>query len=190
VGVLVYLIAWTLSQNWSKQFIITGGVIYQECEYLSGFTIVSLVVGIGFLLWIVQLAISVRGVPKNFNESRWLGASVYTIAIVFLFVIPLALVKSVQLVAQRVFVAVGSFLATEAVLLFLFGVKFFKIWTGKAQKPTKKGHKEASSVVSSTRESTATTTEKSDKSKPTELGRVGSVSEDVEHQRSLSSDDA
>jgi len=192
VVVLIYLIVWTLTQNWNKHFTISNSVIYQECEYSSGFTIVSLVVGIGFLLWIVQLAVSVRGVPKNFNESRWLGASVYTISIVFLFVIPLALVNSVGLLTQRVFVMVGSFLATEAVLLSLFGIKFLKIWTGKAQKPARKtGNKEASSVVSSTRESTATT-DRGESSKPSnlQLGRVASVSDDLNHQRSLSSEEA
>ncbi|ETO23444.1 adhesin-like protein, partial [Reticulomyxa filosa] len=146
--VAAYLVVWTLLQDWSKQFALdSDGVVYQKCQYISIFTIISMVVGIGFLLWIVQLAVSVRSVPKNFNESRWLGASVYTISIVFLFVIPLAVLHSVHFVAQRVFVAIGCFLVTESVLFFLFGVKFFKIWNGTAQKSNKTKGNEASNVV-------------------------------------------
>ncbi|ETO31328.1 metabotropic glutamate receptor 2 3 (mglur group 2), partial [Reticulomyxa filosa] len=128
----VYLIPWTFAVDWSPHVVInSNGVVYKTCHYHSAFTSISLVCAAVFLAWIVQLAIGVRNVPKNFNESQWLGASVYTIAVVFLFVLPLAFIDGVSFVTQRMFVAVGCCIATEAMLLFLFGVKFYQIWSGK-----------------------------------------------------------
>jgi len=196
LGILIYLIVWTVVRKPTAQYNLdSSGIVYQSCEYSSAFSIISMVAGIAFLLWIVQLAVSVRGVPKNFNESRWLGASVYTISIVFLFVIPLAVLHNIYFVDQRTFVSVGCFIVTESVLLFLFSVKFVKIWTGTAQKPAKKpksSGQEASSVVSSTgKESVGESSAKSGKSGTADLARMGSTSAGSEdgHHRSMSEDD-
>ncbi|ETO30022.1 hypothetical protein RFI_07098 [Reticulomyxa filosa] len=148
ICLFVYLILWTLLGQWKTEFLVANdGLVYKECRYNSTFTIISLISAIIFLLWIVQLAVSVRGVPKNFNESRWLGASVYTISIVFLFVIPLGLIHSVSFIARRIFVSVGCWIATQSVLFFLFGIKFIQIWTGKATKPAKDPHHDSSIKV-------------------------------------------
>ncbi|ETO24157.1 hypothetical protein RFI_13000, partial [Reticulomyxa filosa] len=144
----LYLVLWSLLGNWKSEFVVASdGVVHRECQYTPTFTIISLVAAIMFLLWVGQLAFSVRVVPKNFNESRWLGASVYTISIVFLFVIPLAFISSVSFIVQRIFVAVGCWIATQSVLAFLFIIKFVQIWTGKATKSSSSSSKSTNSVM-------------------------------------------
>jgi predicted outer membrane repeat protein len=135
-ALFVYMTAWTTARanDWQREHweTLDNGDEREYCAYSPAFAATSMVVAVVTLLWLVYLAAGVRNVPRNFNESRWLGTSIYTIAMIFLFVVPLTTIDSVARPIRAVFAALGVFIATEAVLASIFGVKFYLIWKGDA----------------------------------------------------------
>ncbi|ETO23214.1 adhesin-like protein [Reticulomyxa filosa] len=129
VIVFAYLLAWTLVQTkWTKWEVESNGNNKEYCSLDNIFLTVSLVCGLGILLWLVRLAIGVKDVPKNFNESFWLGASIYTLALIMLFMVPVSVITSVPPEAKQVLGGIASWIALEAVLAFLFWRKYYMIW--------------------------------------------------------------
>ena len=127
----IYLCFWTIFQDWNEQWYIeSDGSVLQYCQYNAIPLTMSAVIIILTLVWLIRLAIGVRTVPKNFNESFWLGGSIYTVGIVLLFLGPVSLIDSVSYSAKRVMAIISGFILQQSMLAFLFWIKFYLIKYG------------------------------------------------------------
>jgi len=141
LGVLGYLIAWTIKEkDWTQWEVESNGENREYCYLNNMFLTISLAcVGV-LLLYLVRLAYGVKDVPRNFNESFWLGASIYTLSLILLFIIPISIIPSIPPEVKQVLGGIACLAALEAVLGFLFWRKFYMIWFH--QEEIKKHHKD------------------------------------------------
>ncbi|ETO25434.1 hypothetical protein RFI_11702 [Reticulomyxa filosa] len=127
--ILAYLLTWTFVQtSWTVWLVQKNGEHQSDCSLDSTFVSISLTCAGLILLWLIRLAIGVKDVPKNFNESFWLGASIYTLALIMLFMGPIAVISSISTEVKQVLAGVASWIALESVILFLFWTKYYIIW--------------------------------------------------------------
>ncbi|ETO11886.1 hypothetical protein RFI_25488 [Reticulomyxa filosa] len=139
VVVVAYLLTWTfLQKDWTQWEVETNGENKEYCSLESLFLTISLTCGAVLLLWLVRLAIGVKGVPKNFNESFWLGAAIYTLALVMLFMIPISVINSVPPEVKQTLGGIAAWIALEAVLAFIFWRKYYMIWFHSEEMNTRK----------------------------------------------------
>ncbi|ETO14560.1 hypothetical protein RFI_22811 [Reticulomyxa filosa] len=150
--ILGYLLAWTFVQsNWTEWQVESDGTNKEYCSLNNIFLTISLACGVILLLWLVRLAVGVRDVPKNFNESFWLGAAIYTLALIMLFMVPISVINSVPPEAKQVLGGIASWIALEAVLGFIFWRKYYMIWFhGEEVKTKGKDQNSEDSNMSST----------------------------------------
>jgi len=130
-----------VQKDWTQWKVQPSGQNKEYCALNSVFLAVSLTCGFVLLLWLVRLAIGVKNVPKNFNESFWLGAAIYTLALIMLFMIPISVISSVPPEIKQALGGIACWIGLEGVMAFLFWRKFYMIWFHSEEIKNKKEEK-------------------------------------------------
>eukprot|EP01136_Pigoraptor_vietnamica_P042938 Opistho-1_new@17705 len=136
--VIIYLIIWMAVDTPKPKAILddSTGVLRYSCESKSNLWPLALYVVEGVsLVWGAVLAYRTRKVPSKFNESKFIGFSIWNIGVISAIILPLVyFVDTANPDTQFMFQSVGIMLSTTGVLLFMFVPKLHAYRKGEVSK--------------------------------------------------------
>eukprot|EP00455_Lapot_gusevi_P031335 TRINITY_DN3391_c0_g2_i2.p1 TRINITY_DN3391_c0_g2~~TRINITY_DN3391_c0_g2_i2.p1 ORF type:complete len:687 (-),score=107.34 TRINITY_DN3391_c0_g2_i2:260-2320(-) len=129
---IAFVIIWSLS---SPPRIVTFADANNEyelssCSFLREwvFFLVFCLCQFSLLIFGSFLSVKLRKLPRRFNESVWVGLSIYNMTILSVFMLPLARFLETQALAHYIFCCLGVVVYVLSNLALLFGPKIIKVF--------------------------------------------------------------
>eukprot|EP01084_Bolivina_argentea_P084577 152899_1 len=132
---IIYLIFWIIFDlnvnNFNIIFIEYFNNSYQEmCYFDNTFIYITLSMITAPLFCLCLLSYEARKLPKDFNETFWIGASLYSVAIMVIVSVPIMVNENIEHLLKMELVFVSGIICINMILIFLFWVKIYRLIVG------------------------------------------------------------
>jgi len=129
----VYCAVWFSSQEsfTKREFLAKENKYLNSCSDHNIYDYIIFIAEVLSILWALQLVVMIRGIPKQFNESKYIAFTLYTVLVIGIILLPIVLAIQNQPDLKYFLENFGILVVAWALYFALFGVKVQKIIKGE-----------------------------------------------------------
>eukprot|EP01084_Bolivina_argentea_P275698 470256_1 len=127
--IIIYLIFWMIFDSHSVvvQYFNASHSYEETCDFDSTFIYITLSMIGAPLFGLCLLTYEARKLPKNYNETFWIGSSLYSVAIMMILSIPIMVNKNIEYLLKMQLLFIAGIICINMILIFLFVLKIYRV---------------------------------------------------------------